>query len=110
MGGAGIGDKDLRSRGFWYGCDQDSLGIAPSLDAVLLGDLGQRFVTRKKVQAQLAGALARLSIHVLGILHRALRAHRLNRNWVTPKSLVRAIKLWYLMPVLLEAPDGRIKR
>ena len=48
MGGGTIGDEDLRSRGLWYGWDQNSLGIGPPLDAVSLDDLGQRFATGKK--------------------------------------------------------------
>ena len=110
MGGGTIGDEDLRSRGLWYGWDQNSLGIGPPLDAVSLDDLGQRFATGKKVQPQLAGAHARLSVHVLGILNHAMGEHRPNRDSATPNSLLRAIKLWYLMPALLHSPDGRIKR
>ncbi|CAN0597055.1 unnamed protein product, partial [Laminaria digitata] len=53
IGGGTIGDEDLRSRGLWYGWDQNSLGIGPPLDAVSLDDLGQRFATGKKVQPQL---------------------------------------------------------
>ncbi|CAN0556113.1 unnamed protein product, partial [Laminaria digitata] len=98
MGGGTIGDEDLRSRGLWYGWDQNSLGIGPPLDAVSLDDLGQRFATGKKVQPQLAGAHARLSVHVLGILNHAMGEHRPNRDSATPNSLLRAIKLWYLMP------------
>ncbi|CAN0583788.1 unnamed protein product, partial [Laminaria digitata] len=36
--------------------------------------------------------------------------HRPNRDSATPNSLLRAIKLWYLMPALRHSPDGRIKR
>ena len=34
------------------------------------------------------------------------------QNWdsSTPNSLLRAIKLWYLMLALVHSPDGRIKR
>ena len=110
MGGGTIGDEDLRSRGLWYGWDQDSLGIGPPLDAVSLDDLEQRFATGKNVQPQLAGAPARLSIHILGILNHAMGEHRPNRDPVTPSSLLRAIKLWYLMPALPHSPDGRVKR
>ncbi|CAN0588402.1 unnamed protein product, partial [Laminaria digitata] len=46
----------------------------------------------------LAGAHARLSVHVLGILNHATGEHRPNRDSATPNSLLRAIKLWYLMP------------
>ena len=75
-----------------------------------MDDLRQRFATGKKVQPQLAGAHARLSIHVLGILNHAMGEQRPHRASVTPNSLLRAIKLWYLMPALLYSPDGRIKR
>ncbi|CAN0584433.1 unnamed protein product, partial [Laminaria digitata] len=68
------------------------------LDAVSLDDLGQRFATGKKVQPQLAGAHARLSVHVLGILNHDMGEHRPNRDSATPNSLLRAIKLSYLMP------------
>ena len=81
--------------------DQNSLGIGSPLDAVSLDDLGQRFETVKKMQQQLAGAHARLCVHVLGILNHAMGEHRPNRDSATPNSLLRAIKLWYFMPALL---------
>ena len=101
MGGGTAGDADLRSRGLWYGWDQNSLGVGPPLDAVSLDDLQQRFATGKKVQPQLAGAHARLCVHVLGMLHHAaMGGHRPNRDSETPNSLLRVIKLWYIMPAL----------
>ena len=103
MGGGTKGDEDLRSRGLWYGWDQNSLGIGPPLDAVSMDDVRQRFATGKEVKPELAGAHARLSIHVLGILNHTMREHRPNRDSVTPNSLVRAIKLRYLMPALLHS-------
>ena len=105
-----LGDEDLRSRGLWYGWDQNSLGIGPPLDAVSSEDLGQRFAAGKTVQPQLAGAHARLTIYALGILNHAMGQHRPNRDSTTPKSFPRAIKLWYLMPAVFRSPDGRIKR
>ena len=93
MGGGTAGDTDLRSRGLWYGWDKNSLGVGPSLDAVSLDDLQQRLATGKKVQPQLAGAHARTSVYVLGILNHAKGEHRPNRESPTPKSLLRAIKL-----------------
>ena len=62
------------------------------------------------MQPQLAGAQARLSVHTLVILNHAMGEHRPNRDPATPNSLLRAIKLWYLIPALLQSPDGRIKR
>ena len=51
-----------------------------------------------------------MSVHALGILIHARGEHRPNRDSATPNSLLRGIKFWYLMPVLLHLPDGRIKR
>ena len=51
----------------------------------------------KKVQPQLSGAHARLSVHVLGILNHVVGP---SRDSATPNSLLRVIKLWYLMPHL----------
>ena len=75
-----------------------------------MDDLQQRFETGKKVQPQLAGAHACISVHVLGIFNHAMGAHWPNRDSATPNSILRAIKLWYIMPALLHSPDGRIKR
>ena len=93
MGGRITGDEGLRSRGLWYGWDHNSLGIGPPLNAVSLDDVQQRLATGKKVQPQLAGAHARTSVYVLGILNHAKGEHRPNRESPTPKSLLRAIKL-----------------
>ena len=53
IGGGTIGDEDLRSRGFWYGWDQDSLGIGPPLDAVSMDDLRQTIRNREQSAAAL---------------------------------------------------------
>ena len=110
MAGGTAGDDDLRSRGLSYGWYQNGLGTGPPLDVVSVEALGQRLATGKKVQPQLAGAHARLSVHVLGVLNHAMGEHQPNRDSTTPNSLLRAIKLWYPMPALLYSPDGRIKR
>ena len=99
--------RTYAARGF--GTD-GTMGIGPPLDAVSLEDLRQRFATGTTAQPQLAGAHARLSVHILGILNHAMGEHRLNRDSATPDSLLRAIKLWYLIPALLHSPDGRIKK
>ena len=62
------------------------------------------------MQPQLAGAHARLGVHVLGILNHAMVEHWPNRDSATPNSLPRAIKVRYLMPALLHSPGGRTKR
>ena len=108
IGEGTIGDEDLRSRGGWY--VWDSVVIGPPLDVVSLDDLGQHFATRKKYSLSWQSHNKRPSVHVLGILNHALREHRPNRDSATPNSLLREIKLWYLMPILLHSPDGRIKR
>ena len=65
--GGAAGDVDLR--GLWNGVDQNSRSEAPPRDAVSLDDLQERFETGGKVQPRLAGAHARISVHVLGILN-----------------------------------------
>ena len=47
---------------------------------------------------------------MLGVLNHAMGEHRSNRESATPNSLLRVVKLWYIMPALLNSPDGRIKR
>ena len=68
------------------------------------------FTTVVKVQPRLATAHAKLSTHVLVLLNHALGEHRLSRELETPSSLLRAIKLWYILPALLHSQDGRVKR
>ena len=71
---------------------------------------GNVSLPRKKVQSQLAGAHARLVVHVLGILNHALREYTPIRDSATPNSLLGAIKLWYLMLTLLYSPRGQVNR
>ena len=71
----------------------------------------QRFATGIKVQPQLAGAHARLSVHVLDILnHDSREKQRLNGDSARPNSLLRRFKVWYTMPALFDSPDSQIKR
>ena len=62
------------------------------------------------VQPGLAAPHAKLLTHVLGLLNHALGGHRPNRHSETPSSLLRAIKLWYIVPALLHSQDNRVKR
>ena len=62
------------------------------------------------MQPQLAGAYARLSVHVLGMLDHAMKEHRPNREAAPQKSLLRAIKLWYIIPAMLHSPDRQATR
>ena len=112
MGFGGIPNdgKEGRLHGLCYPWDQDTLGIADLLDDVPLGDVELRFTTVVKVQLRLATAHVKLSTHVLALLNHALGEHRLSRELETPNSLLRAIKLWYILPALLQSQDGRAKR
>ena len=54
----------------------------------------------------MAGAHARLRVHILGNINQTLGDHRPNRDLATPNSLMRAIKLGYILPALLQSPNG----
>ena len=60
--GGPVGDENLRSRGLRYGWNENSLCIGPPLDAISLYDLGKSLATTNKVQPQVTGTHARLSI------------------------------------------------
>ena len=102
--------EDGRRDGLLYPWDQKTLGIAGQLDDVPLEDLQQRFVTVIKVQSRLVTAHAKLITHVLGLLNHALGKHRPNRQSEAQTSLLRPIKLWYILPALLHSQDGQVKR
>ena len=61
-------------------------------------------------QPRLATAHAKLITHVLGLLNYALGEHRQSTQSETPQSLLRSIKLCYILPALLHSQDGRMKR
>lgn len=61
------------------------------------------------MQPKWTGAHARLSVHVFGMLNRAMGEQRPNWESTTPKSLLRATHIWYIMPAQLHLPNGRIK-
>ena len=112
---AGLGGKpddgeEERRDGLCYPRDQNTLGIAGPLDDVPLEDLQQRFVTVVKVQPRLATAHAKLITHVLGLLNHALEEHHQPTQSEMPQSILRSIKLWYILPALLHSQDGRMKR
>lgn len=104
-------DEDEGQRqGLYYPWDQDSLGVAGPLDNVSLQDLQQRFITVVRVKPELATPHAKLITHSFGLVNHALGVHRPNGSENTPNSLLRAIKLWYILPALLHSQDGRMKR
>ena len=103
------GEEGYRD-GLCYPWDQRTLGIAGPLYEVRLKDFEQRFVTVVKVQPRLATAHAKLTTHAVGLLNHALGEHRQTTQSETPRTLLRSIKLWYILPALLHSQDGRIKR
>ena len=52
----------------------------------------------------------KLITHSLGLVNRALGAHRPSESPNAPNSLLRALKLWYILPALLHFQDGRMSR
>ena len=110
LGGRPDDGEEERPDGLCYSWDQNTLGIAGPLDDVPLEDLQQRFVTVVKVQPRLATAHAKLITRVLGLLNHALGKRRQSTQSETPQSLLRSIKLWYILPGLLHSQDGRLKR
>ena len=110
LGGIPNDGEEGRLHELCYPWDQDTLGIAGPLDDVPLEDFELRFTTVVKVQPRLATPHAKLSTHVVGLLNHALGEHRLSRELETPNSLLRAVKLWYILPALLRSRDGRVKR
>ena len=109
LGGIPGDGEDGRLHGLCYPWYQDTLGIAGPLD-VPLEDLEQRFTTVVKVQPRLVTAHAKRFTHVLGLLNHALGENRQNRLSQTPNSLMRPLKLWYILSTLLHSWDGRVKR
>lgn len=73
VGGGTTADADLaQPGGLVRMASNNSLGVGSLIDAVSLDELRQRFATWKKVQPQLAGSHARLSVDVLGIFNHAI--------------------------------------
>lgn len=108
---AGINDEPTTRRpGMLYDWDQSSPGMGGAIDSVSMEDLEMRFDTVKKVKSYLAGTHARLHTHALNLMNNVLGEQRLRPGTNTPNSLLRAIKLWYLLPGILHSFDGRITR
>ena len=73
-------------------------------------DLQVLFITVDKVKPNLATTNAKLTTHSLGLVNHALGAHRPSGSMNTPNSLLRELKLWYILPALLNSQDGRMSR
>ena len=69
-----------------------------------------RFITVVKVKPNLATTHAKLITHSLGLVNHALGGHRPSGSTNTPNSLLRALKLWYILPALLHSQDERMSR
>ena len=69
-----------------------------------------KYRIQENVQPQPAYAHAKLSVYVLGILNHAMGEHRPKRGLTTPNSILRSIKLWHILPALLNSLHGRLKR
>ena len=63
-----------------------------------------------KVQTRLSTVHSKLFTHVLGRLNHGLPENWQYRQPETPNSLLRAIKLWYILSALLHSQNGRLKR
>ena len=110
LGGRPYDREEGHRDGLYYPWDQNTLGIAGPLDDVPLEDLQQRFVTVVIVQPRLATAHAKLITHVLGLLNHASGQHRQSTQSETPQSLLRSLKLWYILSALRHSQDGRMER
>ena len=86
------------------------MGVADPLDRVSLTGLLMWFITVVKVKPNLATAHAKLITHSLRLVNHALGAHRPSESPNTPNSLLRALKLWYILPALLHCQDGWMSR
>ena len=75
---------------------------------VSLTDIQMRFITVTKVKPNLATTHAKLITHSLGLVNHALGAHRPSGSTNTPNPLLRALKLWCILPALLHSQDGRM--
>ena len=62
------------------------------------------------MQRGLATAHAKILTHVLGFHSHDLGAHQPHRHSEAPSSLLRAIKLRYVVPALIHSQDSRVKR
>ena len=86
------------------------MGVANPLDIISLNDLQMQFIAVVKVQPQLATIHAKLITHFFGFVNHALGAHRPRGSPNTPNSILRALKLWYILPALLHSLDRRRSR
>lgn len=93
-----------------YPWDQNSLGTTGPLDGVSLEHLQRRFIAIVKVEPGLAAANTKHLTRVLGLLNHALEAHPPNRHSEATSSLLRAMKLWHIVPAPLHSHDSRVKQ
>ena len=95
LGGEPAGDGPAGRRGSHYRWTQDSLNIRNTLDLCSIADLQRRCTTAFEIPSHLRAKFSRLFLHTL--LH-------------TPRSLVRAVKSFHVLPALPLSSDGRASR
>ena len=110
LGGEPAGDGPAGRRGFHYRWTQDSLNIGSTLDLCSIADLQRRFITAIEIPTHLWVKFSRLFLHTLALLNFQLGQHRRPGADETPRSLVRAVKLFHVLPALLLSSDGRVSR
>ena len=110
LGGEPAGDGPAGRRGSHYRWTQDSLNIGSTLDLCSIADLQRRFTTAIEIPSHLRAKFSRLFLHTLALLNFQLGQHRPPGADETPRSLVRAVKLFHVLPALLLSSDGRASR
>ena len=97
-------------QGLYSPWDQDNLGVADPLDRVSVTDLQIWFISVVKVKSNMSITHAKLITLLLGLVNHTLGVHRPSGSTNTLNSLLRALKLWYILPALLHSQDGRMIR
>ena len=75
-----------------------------------MNNLQLRFITVVEVQPNLATTHAEPITHSFGLVNHGLGAHRPSESLNTPNLLLRALKLWYILPALRDSQDWRMSR
>ena len=73
-------------------------------------DLQIWFISVVKVKSNMSITHAKLITLLLGLVNHTLGVHRPSGSTNTLNSLLRALKLWYILPALLHSQDGRMIR
>lgn len=101
-----VGTKS-RPRRHNNGWTQDSLGMGAALDMFSVEKLSKRFHTVVAISAALQSMFSRLFLHVLYLLNFESGQH-VPPGGESPRSLLRAVKLFHLRPALPFSAKGQI--